>query len=70
MGSDENKIYPGPLDPNYPCTIFNDSDIMHGADAPDDERIIMSTFGVIDKDKHLELIERSLAKFPDRALWI
>lgn len=69
LGSDDNKIYPISSE-EYPMFAFNNSDISHGTDPITGFKLMMGIVGIIDNEKHKQLIERSLAKFPDKALWI
>jgi hypothetical protein len=63
------KFYPK-VDRNYPIFAFNNWDIKHGTDAPTNLKIVVGIQGVIDNEKHEELIERSVSKHPDKAIWI
>jgi hypothetical protein len=66
----ENKIPQPEIDPQYPVFAFNNSDIKHGTNPVTGFKLAIGIMGVIDEEKHYALIERSLAKFPDKALWV
>lgn len=63
------KHYPT-VDRNYPFFAFNNWDIQHGTDWPNNLKIVMGIQGIIDNDRHEELIERSVNKYPEKAIWI
>lgn len=65
--SGENKVYPNLI---TPCFAFNNSDVWHGAIATNRPKIILTTAGIIDNDKHEALIKRSLEKYKDYALYL
>ena len=44
--------------------VINEKTFPHGAKKLDDEKYIVSIFGLIDKEKHLELVKRSAEKYP------
>lgn len=56
------KKYPKILK-DYPVYAFNNNKIYHGADTVLDQRIILICAGILDKEKHEELINRSVEKF-------
>jgi hypothetical protein len=58
------RVYPTILK-DYPVYAFNNKDIYHGADTVLDNRVIMICSGILDNDKHQELIARSVEKFKD-----
>ena len=64
---DSEKIYPKILK-DYPIYAFNNKDFYHGADPVLDNRIIMVCAGIIDHEKHSELINRSAEKFKDHVI--
>jgi hypothetical protein len=51
----------------YPCYAFNNADFLHGSTVPDGrtigKRIQLVVHGLLDDDKHIELLNRSLDKF-------
>jgi hypothetical protein len=49
----------------YRCFAFNNFEAEHGATPPIGEKIILFITGVLDRDKHAELIYRSIAKFKE-----
>jgi hypothetical protein len=57
-------VYPTILE-EYPFYAFNDTNMYHGADPVLDNRIIIVFIGILNKDKHKELIDRSVEKFKD-----
>ena len=61
------KHYPT-FDNDYRCFAFNNFETMHGADAPTGLKIIFIISGMIDEEKHKELIERSTSKFADKVI--
>ncbi len=58
------------IDPEYSCFVFNNTDVWHGAFKNDRPKIILTTAGIIDNEKHNELLEKSLKKFKDKALYL
>lgn len=58
------KDYPVILE-DYPVYAFNNKDFYHGADPVLDNRIIMICSGIIDHERHTDLINRSAEKFKD-----
>ena len=65
--SGENKIYPKLVSP---CFAFNNEDAWHGAIATNRPKIILTTAGIIDNEKHEALLKRSLEKYKDYALYL
>lgn len=61
---DSTPTYPVILK-EYPAYAFNDTVMYHGADPVLDNRIIIVVVGILDKEKHQELITRSVKKFKD-----
>ena len=55
---------------NNPCFVFNNSDCWHGALPTLRPKIILTTAGIIDNEKHNELLRRSLSKFNQQALYL
>lgn len=49
----------------YRAFAFNSTDVKHGATPPNDVKILMSVVGILDHDRHNEMIERSVSKFGD-----
>jgi hypothetical protein len=66
----ENKIPQPTVDPKYPIFAFNNSDVKHATNPVTGFKIAVGIMGVIDEEKHVALIERSLTKFPDKAVWL
>ena len=63
------KYYPK-IPAGYPCYAFNNADVMHAADYdPTRIRIILDTAGMLDVEKHQELIKRSISKFKDYVIY-
>lgn len=60
----DHKVYPKILE-EYPVYAFNNKDVLHGADIVLDNRVILICDGILDHEKHLELVERSSKKFAD-----
>lgn len=65
--SAEHKIYPKLV---TPCFAFNNTDVYHGAVATNRPKIILTAAGIIDNDRHEQLLERSLKKYKDYALYL
>jgi hypothetical protein len=61
---DGQRTYPTILK-DYPIYAFNNKDMYHGADPVLDRRVIMICSGIIDEEKHQELISRSVKKFKE-----
>lgn len=53
-----------------PCFAFNNTDHWHGAIPTSRPKIILTTAGIIDNEKHQALLERSMAKYKDYALYL
>ena len=51
------------------CFAINEHDILHGATMPQQEKYIVSCFGIIDEAKHKELISRSVEKYGEYAIY-
>lgn len=47
---------------------LNERTFFHGAKAPKKQKFILSTFGIIDKNKHQNLIEKSLRRYREKAI--
>lgn len=58
------------INTEYSCFVFNNTDCWHGAVKNNRPKIILTTAGIIDNDKHKTLLERSLEKFKDEAIYI
>lgn len=58
------------IDPEYSCFVFNNTDVWHGALKTDRPKIILTTAGIIDNEKHETLLARSLEKFKSQALYL
>lgn len=63
------KIWPQ-IDTKYRCFAFNNSDVEHAADPTDRTKILLSTVGIMNKEKHEELLNRSIKKFADKVIHI
>lgn len=61
---DSEKLYPKILK-EYPVYAFSNNKVFHGADTVLDDRIILICAGILDKEKHQDLISRSVEKFKD-----
>jgi hypothetical protein len=55
---------------DYPMFAFNNVDVMHGTKPITKFKLMMGIVGIVDEDRHLKLLERSVEKFPDKAIWI
>jgi hypothetical protein len=49
---------------------FNNVDVMHGTKPLTKFKLMMGIVGMVDEEQHMALLERSLAKFPKKAIWI
>lgn len=58
------------FDNSYRCFAFNNSECWHGAEPTARPKLMIATTGIIDNEKHKALLERSLEKFPNKAIWI
>jgi hypothetical protein len=56
------KHYPKILK-DYPIYAFNNNETYHGADLVLDKRVILICGGILDEQKHVDLINRSAEKF-------
>lgn len=65
--SGEDKIYPNLI---TPCFAFNNTDVWHGAVATKRPKIILTTAGILDHDRHEALLKKSLDKYKDYALYL
>lgn len=60
------------LNKEWPVYVFDNENFWHGADAPTEptkDRMQIIIVGVLDRDKHLSLVERSKEKFKERAVY-
>jgi len=64
MYPNNNKVYPI-IHPKYRLSAFNNTACEHGADSPRGWKMLLSTTGILDKEKHEALIKRSIEKFSD-----
>ena len=58
------------IDPAYSCFVFNNTDVWHGALKNNRPKIILTTAGIIDNEKHEALLARSLEKFKNQAVYL
>lgn len=58
------------INKDYCCFVFNNRDIQHGALMGNREKMILTIAGILDNEKHDILLERSLNKFKDEALYL
>lgn len=56
------------LPPSTNCFAINERTFFHGAKYLGEPKYILSTFGIIDVDKHREMISRSLEKYDEYAI--
>jgi hypothetical protein len=66
---DSEKIFVN-INPEYSCFVFNNTDCWHGAIKNDRPKIILTTAGILDNDKHNLLLEKSLKKFKNEAIYL
>ncbi len=64
----EEKRFPQ-IDNKYRCFAFNNSNVQHGADWHGRPKLLLTTAGVIDNEKHEALIKRSVEKFKDKVMY-
>lgn len=58
------------IDDKYRCFAFNNTALQHGADWPTKgTKILLTTAGVVDNEKHEELIARSVEKFKEKVIY-
>jgi hypothetical protein len=65
--NNNQKVYPM-FDDMYRCFAFNNFETTHGADTPIGLKIIFLVSGILDEEKHAELIARSIKKFSNKAI--
>lgn len=53
-----------------PCFAFNNNDVWHGAAETHRPKIILTTAGIIDDEKHEALLKRSLEKYGSEAMYL
>lgn len=51
------------------CFTINEHEILHGASMPENDKYIVSCFGIIDEVKHTELIHRSKEKYSEYGIY-
>ena len=51
------------------CFTINEHEVLHGATMPEYDKYIVSCFGIIDEDKHSELINDSLERYGDYGIY-
>ena len=51
------------------CFTINEHEVLHGATMPEYDKYIVSCFGIIDEDKHSELIDDSLERYGDYGIF-
>ena len=47
----------------------NERMFFHGSKKPKQSKFVLSTFGIIDKNRHQELIKRSVRKYNEQTVW-
>jgi hypothetical protein len=67
--NDGEKVVPK-INKDYCCFAFNNNDIKHGAFKIDREKVIITCAGILDNDKHTELLSRSISKFKDELIYL
>lgn len=63
------KVFPK-IHKDYCCFVFNNRDVQHGALKIDREKIILTAAGIIDDEKHEQLLTRSIEKFKDYLIYL
>ena len=48
---------------------INERCFFHGSKKPKSLKVILSTFGIVDEEKHRKLIKKSLEKYHEQAIW-
>lgn len=51
------------------CFTINEHEVLHGAAMPKHDKYIVSCFGIIDEDKHKDLINRSKEKYGEYGIY-
>lgn len=71
LSKDESseKIYIK-VNKNYSCFVFNNSQMLHGASPKINEKIILTMAGIINNNKHVKLVEKSLNYFENERLYL
>ena len=57
------------LPPDGRAFVFNNNDALHGASKPNGVKILMSVVGILDHAAHDDMIERSINRYGDYAVW-
>jgi hypothetical protein len=61
------KIFPT-ITPDVPCHAICESHHWHGADYDGPDKIMLCVFGILDREKHKQMIAYNLEKYKDRAI--
>jgi hypothetical protein len=67
----DKKYYPR-VSKEYPCYVFNNKDVLHGADPVEHptSRMLIVTGGILDKEKYQALLDTSLEKFKEAVIHV
>lgn len=60
----EERLFVNPPN-NFKCFVIQETKAKHGAIKRNNNKLILSIFGIIDLEKHKSLIKRSLERFDD-----
>lgn len=63
------RVFPK-INSDYCCFVFNNTDVRHGALKMNREKIILTAAGIIDHEKHEELLSRSITKFKNHLIYL
>ena len=63
----EEKIYPK-LTREKPAFAFCERYHYHGADYIEPDKVMLSCFGILDREKHKQMIENGMSKYPDQVI--
>lgn len=63
------KVFPK-INNDYCCFAFNNNDVKHGAVKMDREKIILTAAGIIDNERHEQLLKQSIEKFKEYLIYI
>lgn len=68
LNKDKDKIFPT-IDNDYRLFCFNNVALTHGAVVNTAPKILLTMTGIMDVEKHKELLKRSIDKFSDKVLY-
>lgn len=65
--SDSQRYFPN-ITKERPCYAFCERYHYHGADYVAPNKILLTTFGILDREKHRKMINESIQKYPDEII--